>query len=131
VATVAVAVTGSIANAGGMDWYDQLDKPGFTPPGATFGIVWTILYVMIAVAGWLAWRATTNPRPTVAWAVQMALNLLWSAVFFGLEAPEAGLVVIVVLSAAVAVDLGLSVRVEPRAGCCCFRIWCGAGSPPR
>ena len=70
-------------------------SPAFTPPEATFGIVWTILYVAIAVAGWLAWRASDGTRPTIWWAMQMALNLLWTAVFFGLESPVGGVVVIV------------------------------------
>ena len=66
--TVAAAI-GSVATGSGQDWYDRLDKPSFTPPDATFGIVWTVLYVLIALAGWLTWRATDDPRPTVAWAV--------------------------------------------------------------
>ena len=76
VATIAVAVVGSLVNSAGMDWYDSLEQPSIAPPGPTFGIVWTILYAMIAVSGWLAWRATTRTAPTVTWAVQMALNLL-------------------------------------------------------
>jgi translocator protein len=105
-----------------------LEKPAFTPPGATFGIVWTILYVLIAAAGWLAWRATTSPRPTTWWAIQIALNLGWTAVFFGLESPTGGLAVIAALIAAVVVDLRESWRVRTVAGVllvpyllgCCF-----------
>lgn len=126
VATVAVAVLGSVATSSGREWYDSLEKPTFTPPDATFGIVWTVLYVLIAVAGWLAWRASASPVPTVWWGVQMALNLLWTAVFFGLESPTGGLVVIVALIAAVAMDLQVSVRVSTAAGVLLFPylIWC-------
>jgi benzodiazapine receptor len=125
--TIAVAVLGSVVNQAHMEWYDGLDKPGFTPPGVTFGVVWTVLYVLIAIAGWLTWRVSADPRPTVAWGAQMALNLVWTLVFFGLEAPEAGLVVIALLIAAVAVNLALSVRVESSAGVLLFPylVWCG------
>jgi tryptophan-rich sensory protein len=124
--TVAVAGVGSIATQGGMDWYDRLDRPGFTPPDATFGIVWTILYVVVAVAGWLAWRSTDDRRPTAAWAVQMALNLAWTAVFFGLESPWGGLVVIALLIAAVALDIRISARTSTVAAALLvpYLLWC-------
>lgn len=105
---VAVAAVGSVATRGGQDWYDTLDKPSFTPPDAAFGIVWTILYALVAVAGWMAWRAADSSRPTVAWAVQMALNLAWTSVFFGVEAPSAGLVVIVALLVAIVVNIAVA-----------------------
>jgi tryptophan-rich sensory protein len=124
-ATLAAAVLGSVATRAGQDWYDRLDKPVFTPPDATFGIVWTVLYVAIAVSGWLAWRsgATMTRRPddasatapTVAWAVQMVLNLLWTVVFFGMRAPWAGVVVIVALLAAIVVTIELDRRVSTSA----------------
>ena len=111
--TFAAAAVGSVATSGGQDWYDRLDKPSFSPPDATFAVVWTVLYVLIALAGWLTWRATDDPRPTVAWAVQMALNLVWTAVFFGLEAPWPGVVVIVALIAAIVITIVLARRVAP------------------
>jgi benzodiazapine receptor len=135
--TVAVAVGGSLINSGSMDWYDDLDKPAFTPPGATFGIVWTILYVMIAISGWLGWRAAatsgdeTSPalvgRPTPWWLVQMALNFAWTAVFFGLESPPAGLVVIAALILAVAVDMVVVSRSSRAAAWLLvpYLLWCG------
>ena len=103
-ATVAVAMIGSVVNNAARDWYDALEQPSIAPPGPTFGIVWTVLYVMIAVSGWLAWRATTRSAPTVTWAVQMALNLAWTAVFFGLESIGGGLFVIGALFVAIVVS---------------------------
>lgn len=135
--TVAVAVGGSLINSSSMDWYDELDKPAFTPPGATFGIVWTILYVMIAVSGWLGWRAVATAgdppspslfgRPTPWWIVQMALNFAWTAVFFGLQAPLAGLVVIAALIVAVAVDAIVVARASRVAAWLLvpYLAWCG------
>lgn len=114
--TFAVAVVGSTVTSSAQDWFDALDKPSFTPPDATFGIVWTILYIAIALAGWLAWRATRDPGPTLAWAVQMALNFAWTAVFFGLESPVGGLVVIAALLVAIIVDLQRSFPVSRLAG---------------
>ena len=127
VATVIVAAVGATNTDRGMEWYDELDKPGFTPRGAAFGIVWTILFVVIAVAGWLAWRATASPRPTISWAVQMALNLLWTVVFFGLRSPGGAVVVVGLLIVAVVINLQLSAKVLPAAGMLLFPylVWCG------
>lgn len=116
VVTLAVATIGSLATASGQDWYDGLEAPSFAPPDATFGIVWTVLYVMIAVAGWLAWRATSDPAPTLAWSVQMGLNLAWTLVFFGAGSILGGLVVIVALLVAIAVDVWRSWWVSRLAG---------------
>jgi len=126
-ATVAVAGVGSLATSAGMDWYDGLDKPGFTPPDATFGVVWTILYAAIALAGWLAWRASDDPRPTRWWAVQMALNLAWTVVFFGLRSPVGGTIVIVVLLAAIVATVTAAARVSTPAAVLLFPylVWCG------
>jgi tryptophan-rich sensory protein len=110
--TVAIAAIGSLINSAGMDWYDSLEQPSIAPPGPTFGIVWTILYAMIAVSGWLAWRATSRPAPTLTWAVQMGLNFAWTAVFFGLESIGGGLIVIGLLLAAIVVSALVAWRVS-------------------
>jgi tryptophan-rich sensory protein len=80
-------------------WYEALNKPAFTPPGWIFSPVWAALYLMIAVAGWLAWRnAADRKHPAIVlWASQLALNALWSWIFFGLENPGLALLDIVVL----------------------------------
>ena len=71
------------------DWYRTLRKPGWTPPPWVFPAVWTPLYLMIAVAGWLAWRETgLFTLPFAVYAAQLALNAGWSAVFFGLRRPD-------------------------------------------
>ena len=87
-------------------WYDGLEKPWFNPPRWAFPVAWTILYVLMGVAAWLAWRAPERrngdrPRAMVAYFVQLALNLSWSFAFFAAQSPLAGLVVIVVLLAAI------------------------------
>lgn len=80
-------------------WYDALDKPPFNPPNWIFGPVWTVLYVMIAVAGWRSWeRSGTQTR---LWWLQLALNFAWTPTFFGAQMPGVALVVIAVLLATI------------------------------
>jgi tryptophan-rich sensory protein len=108
-ATFAAAGLGSIATAGTTDsaWFRALDKPSWYPPSATFGVVWTVLYVMIAASGAIAWRRGAPPSALTAWVVQLALNLGWTTVFFGLRLPGWALVEIVVLLAAIAITIAL------------------------
>ncbi len=82
-------------------WYAGLVKPAWTPPNALFGPVWSVLYLCIAVAGWLVWRrGGAGAPPLVFWAGQLALNALWSWLFFGLHRPLWALCDIVLLWAA-------------------------------
>lgn len=70
-------------------WYETLRKPGWTPPPWVFPAVWTPLYVMIAVSGWLAWRQSgLFVLPMAVYVVQLVLNAGWSAVFFGMRRPD-------------------------------------------
>lgn len=86
-------------------WYAGLEKPSFNPPNSIFPIVWTILYVMMAVAAWLVWRAPASPpqrrAALVLYFVQLVVNVAWSFAFFGAQSPLAGLVVIAVLLVAI------------------------------
>jgi translocator protein len=102
-AVAAVSVIGSFATQSSVDtWYRDLDKPWFTPPNWVFGPVWTAIYLLIAVSAFLTHRARRPAGPQLAlWWVQLGLNLGWSLVFFGLESPIGGLVVIVPLLAAI------------------------------
>lgn len=99
VATALVAWVGSLITSGSVNsvWFEQLDKPGFYPPAVTFGIVWTVLYIMIATAGWLGWRAGGGAETTVPWVLQLVLNFGWTVLFFGLQRPSWSLAEIVVL----------------------------------
>lgn len=68
------------------DWYAGLEKPFFNPPAWIFGPVWTVLYLMMSVAAWLAWQRTGwHARPIALWFGQIALNALWTPLFFGLH----------------------------------------------
>lgn len=79
-------------------WYPTLAKPSWNPPNWIFGPVWTSLYVLMGVAIWRAWRTGPAARPLViGYFVQLALNALWSVLFFGLKSPAWALAEIAVL----------------------------------
>lgn len=97
-------------------WFAALVKPALYPPPATFGIVWSILYVMMGLS--LALVVTARGAPgrraaIVAFVVQLALNLSWSPLFFAARQITAALVLIVVMAAAIAVTIVLFRRVRP------------------
>ena len=65
------------------EWYAALDKPSFTPPGYVFGIVWPILYVLIAVAGWRVFVTEAGGGTWGWWLVNLVLNFLYTPLAFG------------------------------------------------
>ena len=72
-------------------WYATLVKPTWSPPNWIFGPVWSALYFCMAVAAWLVWRQGGFQQarvPLALFAGQLALNVLWSCIFFGLERPD-------------------------------------------
>jgi len=71
-------------------WYEGLRKPAWTPPGWVFPLVWTILYVLIATAGWLVWEANSHGIALYFWAAQWVFNTAWSWLFFGLKRMDWG-----------------------------------------
>ena len=77
-------------------WYEALAKPSFNPPNWLFGPVWTILYVLIAIAGWRMWQRERTGAAMKLWWLQLVLNFLWSPVFFGLE--QIGLALLIILA---------------------------------
>lgn len=83
------------------DRYLSFNLPSWAPPPAAFGIVWPILYVLIAVAAWWLWRGVASPEqrrvPLVLWGAQLAVNAVWPGVFFGVNEFAWALLVIVVL----------------------------------
>ena len=100
-------------------WYQTLQRPSFNPPDWVFGPVWVTLYVMIAVAGWRVWRRrglAAARREMVAYALQLALNLGWSFVFFGARMIGAAFAEILLLLAAIVVTAVLFWRADRIAG---------------
>lgn len=82
-------------------WYEGLAKPAFNPPNWLFGPVWTLLYILMGIALFFVWRLGLDTRgvktAVILFLVQLALNVLWSYVFFGGHRLGGALVVIVVL----------------------------------
>lgn len=76
---------GTAAGRGVVEWYPQLAKPGFTPPGWVFGPVWTLLYPTVAIAGWRVWREHRSPAASLLFLAQLALNAAWPWLFFVLQ----------------------------------------------
>jgi translocator protein len=116
-----VGVLSGVATARGVtEWYPTLTRPAFTPPSWIFGPVWTLLYLMMGFAAFLVWQwgleAAGVRVALVAFLVQLALNGLWSLLFFGLRAPGAAFVDIILLWLAIAVTTWLFWRVVHVAG---------------
>ncbi|WP_246675173.1 TspO/MBR family protein [Mesorhizobium sp. B2-3-4] len=83
-------------------WYASLAKPPFNPPNWVFAPAWTLLYVLIAVAGWRTWQREPAGVAMKIWGAQLVLNFLWSPTFFGAKMMAPALVVILLLLAAIA-----------------------------
>jgi benzodiazapine receptor len=96
-------------------WYTTINKPSFTPPNWLFGPVWTVLYVLMGVAAWRVWckaRPDQLRVPLALFAVQLALNLAWSVVFFGAHRIGGAVVVIVGLEAAILATMVAFRRID-------------------
>ncbi|MFO6465225.1 tryptophan-rich sensory protein TspO [Jannaschia sp. KMU-145] len=96
----AAAATGAMFQPGA--WYDDLSKPDWTPPNWVFPVVWTYIYVALAVAASRVAGLDGSHYAMAFWAMQIAFNTLWTPVFFGLRRMRAALVVIAGLWVAVA-----------------------------
>lgn len=85
-------------------WYASLAKPWFTPPSWVFGPAWTLLYVLMGIAAALVWSSAskTKHHALKLYGIQLALNVLWSFLFFGLRSPLYALAEIIVLWTAIA-----------------------------
>ena len=112
--------SGMLAQSGpGNVWFDSLTKPSLYPPPATFGIVWSVLYLMMGIALTLVVAARGAQGRGVAIAVflvQLALNLAWSPLFFAAHRISAALILIAVLDIAVLATLVLFWRIRRGAG---------------
>jgi translocator protein len=87
------------------EWYPTLNKPSWTPPNWLFAPVWTVLYIMMAVAAWLVWRAGNSKTALFLFFGQLLLNVAWSFLFFGAQSPLLGLINIVLMWLAIAITI--------------------------
>ena len=113
-------------------WYMELQKPPWTPPNWLFAPVWTLLYIGIAVAGWLVWRARNSASSTALtlWAIQLVLNGLWSWLFFGLRRPDLAFADIVALLIIICCFMATSAKISRLAAWLFvpYALWVGFAS---
>ena len=83
------------------EWYSGLAKPTFNPPGWLFGPVWSVLYIAIAIAGWRLWENDRSGWPMILWWIQLALNFMWTPVYFGAHRIGFALVIILLMLTAI------------------------------
>ena len=99
---LSIGFTGSYFTSDSISsWYDTLNKPTFTPPNWTFGVVWTILYVLIGLSAFLVWNQGFDKKSVkialTLFILQLILNGLWTPIFFGLHFLGIALIEIILL----------------------------------
>ena len=92
---VSFLIGASMSKSVKSNWYESLKKSPLNPPNTWFGVVWFTLYVLIAIAGWLIWKK----EPSLLWIyfLGLALNFIWSPIFFNSQNIAIGLLVIFLL----------------------------------
>jgi translocator protein len=123
--TTAAVTTAALAGAASADprsdWYENLEKPSWQPPPQAFGLVWTPLYALIAVAGARVLDRTSGDERQAfrrAYAQNLALNAAWTPLFFGAKAPLAALADVVALNVSNADLLRRAWRADRTAAAC-------------
>ncbi len=122
----AAALTGVFVSTDG--WYAELNKPAWNPPDWIFGPVWTVLYIMMAVAAWRVWlRGGWNVqcKPLALFLVQWVLNALWTPLFFGFDLAGWALVDVLVLLAFILLTIKAFRPVDRVAACLMvpYAVW--------
>lgn len=103
---LAVGVLAGLVTAPAVaEWYPTLVKPSWRPPNWLFAPAWTVLYIMMAVAAWLVWRAGNAKSALFLWGGQLLLNFAWSFLFFGARSPGLGLIDITFMWLAIAATI--------------------------
>jgi benzodiazapine receptor len=101
-------------------WYVALEKPPFTPPNWLFAPVWVTLYLLMGISAFVIWRRGLESRQIkialLVFLIQLALNALWSVVFFGLQSPFYGFIVIVALWIAILLTILRFFKISKVAG---------------
>jgi tryptophan-rich sensory protein len=114
-----VAAIGAAASVNAGTFYLQLTRPPWAPPASIFGPVWTLLFAAMAVSAWLVWRCNGFGKahlPLALFLVQLALNALWSWLFFAWHQGAIALADIILLWLLVAATLATFWRIRPLAG---------------
>ena len=120
------AAIGSAASIQAGPFYMQLARPEWAPPPGVFGPVWSVLYAMMGIAAWLLWRVDgfrAARTALVLFLIQLAINALWSWLFFGWHLGALAFVDILLLWALIAGTVITFWRVRPLAGALLLPYW--------
>ncbi|WPN44822.1 MULTISPECIES: tryptophan-rich sensory protein TspO [unclassified Pseudomonas] len=117
-ACAAAASTGLIFKPG--PWYESLVKPGFTPPKWAFPVAWSIIYLLLAWAGYRLTLLPGSQAVLALWAAQIALNTLWTPVFFGAQRIFAGMLILSMLWLVVAAMVVMALKIDVITGLILF-----------
>lgn len=115
----AAAAIGAVATVDAGSFYSQLVRPTWAPPGWAFGPVWTVLYLLMAIAAWLVWReqgAGDRRLALTLFMVQLGANALWSWLFFAWRNGAFAFAEVLVLLALIAATIAVFWRVRRLAG---------------
>jgi len=126
--SAAASLPGGLFRPG--DWYRRLNKPSWCPPDWLFAPVWLVLYLAIAVSGWLIWQqadAHSVTLPLVVYAVHLVLNALWSTVFFGLRRLGMAFLEVICLWLSIVATIVLFLPIDPVAAYLLmpYAVWVG------
>jgi len=110
------SVSGVVVQTG--EWYALLVKPPLNPPGWIFGPVWTALYLLIGISGWLAWEGKREGKGIAftIFCAQLVLNALWTVFFFGLHQPLVAFADLVLLWIFILLNIIVFWKIRPLAG---------------
>jgi tryptophan-rich sensory protein len=101
-------------------WYATINKPWFTPPNWLFGPVWTTLFLLMGISLYFIWdKGFSDKKSRLAiyvFAIQLALNVIWSILFFGLQNPFIAFTEIIVLWIAILANIVVFYRISKKAG---------------
>jgi tryptophan-rich sensory protein len=114
------SLSGYLSNSGfGNPWFDRVEKPGFMPAGWVFGVAWTLLYTLMAIALAMVVTAPASKarrRGLLLFTLQLALNYAWSPIFFGAGAIDWAFLVIMAMNVLVTATIISFLRVKRVAG---------------
>lgn len=94
------------------EWYESLVKPGFTPPNWLFPVAWSTIYLLLAWAGYRLTLMPGSQEVLALWAAQIALNTLWTPVFFGAHRLFAAMLILTLLWLVVAAMVVMALRLD-------------------
>lgn len=133
VVSFAASAIGAVASIQARSFYSQLVQPDWAPPPGVFGPVWTVLYALMGIAAWLVWRSggfRANGQALTLFLLQLAINALWSWLFFAWHRGLLALVDVLVLWILIVATLVSFWRVRPLAGALLipYLLWVGFAS---